>query len=348
MTGPGKGAAFASEWRRFADAVTSETVIRLTEPGYSSSLAAHYNRSVAESNNWLLYGCDRTGRMQAFRLDLKKGQSTQLTNSPAGVDAYSLSILPGDKAIIYFSGAGIWTTTLAKLAERQLYSAAEGWERAPGLAITRDGRYAAFIERKNGRSRLRMLPTAGGQPQTVIETDFEAADAIPRPGTTQILYRQADAALWLVEADGRGPRKLELAPGCVGPAYFTQDGASLLYLSFPADATQPVALRELSLEPNTDSLVVNTNHYAQFGFNRDASVFLGASGSIASPAITLLLRVNMRERMLCEHRSSQPARTMPMFSPDAQWVFFQSDRHGKSALYAIRVDKLVEKTGEAE
>jgi oligogalacturonide lyase len=68
--------------------------------------------------------------------------------------------------------------------------------------------------------------------------------------------------------------------------------------------------------------------------------------TVASPAITLLLRVNKRERMLCEHRSSQPARTLPMFSPDAQWVFFQSDRHGKSALYAMRVDKLVEKTEE--
>ncbi len=347
MAGPGKGALFASEWRRFADAVTSETVIRLTDPGYTSSLAAHYNRSVAESNGWLLYGCDRTALMQAFRLDLKKGQATQLTNAAAGVDPYSLSILPGDKAIIYFSGSDLWTTTLAKLAERKLYSGPDDWPRAPGLATTRDGRYAVFIERNSGRSRLRILPVAGGEPRTVLEMDFEAADPIPRPGTTQILYRQADGALWLVKADGGSPRKLELAPGCVGPAYFTEDGATLLYLGFPADTKQPVALRELSLEPNTDSLVVNTNHYAQFAFNRDASVFLGAMNSAASPAITLLLRVNRRERMLCEHRSSQPARTMPMFSPDAQWVFFQSDRHGKPALYAMKVDRLVEKTEEA-
>jgi oligogalacturonide lyase len=347
MAGPGKGAVFASEWRRFADAVTSETVIRLTDPGYTSNLAAHYNRSVAESSSWLLYGCDRTGLTQAFRLDLKKGQATQLTNTPAGVDPYSLSILPGDKAIIYFSGASLFTAALAKLAERKLYSGPDDWQRAPGLAVTSDGRSAVFIERKNGRSRLRILPVAGGEPQTVMEMDFEATDAIPRPGTPQILYRQADRALWLVKADGLRPRQLELAPGCVGPAYFTEDGASLLYLSIPADAKQPVALRELMLEPNTDSLVVNTNHYAQFAFNRDASVFLGAMDSAASPAITLLLRVNRRERMLCEHRSSQPARTMPMFSPDAQWVFFQSNRHGKPALYSMKVDKLVEKTEEA-
>jgi len=33
-----------------------------------------------------------------------------------------------------------------------------------------------------------------------------------------------------------------------------------------------------------------------------------------------------------------------MFSADSQRVYFQSDRHGKPAIYAIRVDRLVEKT----
>ncbi len=346
MAGPGKGATFASEWRRYADTVTSETVIRLTEPGYASSLAAHYDRSVAGGESWLLYGCDRTGRMQAFRMDLRKGQATQLTNTVTGVDPYTLSILPGEKEIIYFAGSALWVTTLAKLNERKLCSVAEGWERAPGLGITSDGHNALFVERTNGRSRLRLLPIAGGQPRTVVETEFDVVDPIPRPGTTQILYRQADSALWTVSADGSGARKLELAPGCIGPAYFSDDGASLFYLSYPKEPAGPVALREFAIESSADSLVVNTNHYAQFAFNRNASVFVGAISSAASPAITLLLRVNKRERMVCEHRCSQPARTRPMFSPDAQWIFFQSDRHGKPAIYAMRVDRLVEKTEE--
>jgi oligogalacturonide lyase len=32
-----------------------------------------------------------------------------------------------------------------------------------------------------------------------------------------------------------------------------------------------------------------------------------------------------------------------MFSPDAQRIYFQSDRDGKPALYALHVEKLVEK-----
>jgi oligogalacturonide lyase len=36
----------------------------------------------------------------------------------------------------------------------------------------------------------------------------------------------------------------------------------------------------------------------------------------------------------------------PIFSPSSQRVFFQSDRHGKPAIYSMSVEKLVEQTGE--
>ena len=34
----------------------------------------------------------------------------------------------------------------------------------------------------------------------------------------------------------------------------------------------------------------------------------------------------------------------PIFSPDSQRVYFQSDRHGKPAIYDMHIEKLVEKT----
>jgi oligogalacturonide lyase len=32
-----------------------------------------------------------------------------------------------------------------------------------------------------------------------------------------------------------------------------------------------------------------------------------------------------------------------MFAPDAQRIYFQSDMHGKPALYSVHVERLVEK-----
>jgi oligogalacturonide lyase len=50
---------------------------------------------------------------------------------------------------------------------------------------------------------------------------------------------------------------------------------------------------------------------------------------------------------LCEHKSSRPELVRPVFSPNSQRVYFQSDRHGKPALYTLSVAQLVESTQPA-
>jgi oligogalacturonide lyase len=57
-----------------------------------------------------------------------------------------------------------------------------------------------------------------------------------------------------------------------------------------------------------------------------------------------MLRAGGRELIICEHRSSDPARVTPVFSPNSRRVFFGSDRHGKPAIYSMDVGELVEAT----
>ena len=112
----------------------------------------------------------------------------------------------------------------------------------------------------------------------------------------------------------------------------------------PDDPTQLNAIREQTPDANTDKMVAKTSQFAHFGFNRDTSVFVGASRNKASPTVLLLLRVTRREFSLCEHKASRPEMTAPIFAPDSQRIYFVSDRHGKPAIYAMHVEKLVEKT----
>ena len=91
-------------------------------------------------------------------------------------------------------------------------------------------------------------------------------------------------------------------------------------------------------------MVAKTSQFAHFGFNRDSSVFVGASRNAASPTVLLLLRVTRRELTLCEHKASHPENVAPVFSPDSQRVYFQSDRDGKPAIYCMHMERLVEKT----
>ena len=338
-----KGAIFPSAIHRYADPTTELDVFRLTDPAHASVLPASYNRAIARNSSWILYGCDRDGTAQAFRLDVKTGESKQLTDAE-GLDVRSLTLTPDNRSFCYFAGRSLYQLSLATQRERELYEVPEGWERCAGMTVGPDGTHATFAEKRGEGSRLRMVSLAQGTPRTVMESPFAMSDPIPRPMRAQILYRQDNSALWLVNADGQQNRQLKLAPGKIATANWSSDGKTVLYLNLPDDSKQLNAIRECVPDVNSDKLLAKTSQYSAFGPNRDTSVFVGASRNVASPYILLMLRVTQRERTLCEHKSSTPETVAPMFSPDSQRIYFQSDRDGKPAIYSMHVDKLVEKT----
>jgi len=347
-SGP-KGQLFDSDWRRYSDPATELEVYRITDPTYTSTLPDYTNRIISRNSASLLFCCDRAGSPQAFRMDLKTGETRQLTDRP-NLDAASLNLLPDGRSFCYFADRILYLVNFATLREREVYTIPEGWDRSPGLSVTSDSALAVFAERRDDRSRLRGVPFAAGAPRSILEAGVPISNPIERPLRGQFLYRampEAQASeIWIVDRDGRRNRRLKLAAGATGPANWSADGRTLLYLNFPDDRKQLNAIREHFPDDDKDKLVAPTSQYVQFGFNRDTSVFVGASRNVASPVILILLRVTHRELTLCEHKASHPETVGPMFSPDAQRVYFQSDRHGKPALYAMHVERLVEKIGE--
>lgn len=342
-----KGEVFESDWKRYADPATELDVYRLTDPSYTSTLPAYYNRVIARNSGSLLFCCDRGGSPGAFRMDLKSGETRRLTERK-GLDGSTLNLLPDGRSFCYFADQTLCVTSLATLREREVHTVPDGFERTPGLTVTADGAHALFGERRGERSRLRLAAlTPRGQDRIVLEGPSIITAAIERPLRAQALYRTG-GALWLADLDGRRNRKLKLAGGGIGPANWATDGRTILYLNYPDDHTQLNAIREYTPDDDTDKLVAPTSQYVHFGFNRDSSVFVGASRNAASPVILILLRVTRRELTLCEHKSSHPETVEPMFSPDAQRIYFQSDRDGKPALYGLHVERLVEKIGTAK
>jgi oligogalacturonide lyase len=291
----------------------------------------------------LIYASDRSGSVQAYRMDLKSGQSRELTDV-AHLAADSLTLTPDERSFCYLDGGTLNLRNLSNLRSREVYRLEEGFEAGDGFALSEDGLYAALVERKAGTSRLRLIAMRTGAAQTLAEASDAISDPMPRPRRAGMLYRRGDNELWLVNFDGAQNRKLKLAPGGLGPALWSADGRTVLYLNFPADKKQLNNIREFTPDTNEDGFVANTTQFVSFNRNGDSSVFVGASGSKASPYLLLLVRSVKRELTLCEHRASDGRLVSPMFSPDSQRVFFQSDRDGKLAIYAILVDRLVEET----
>jgi oligogalacturonide lyase len=230
------------------------------------------------------------------------------------------------------------------LHTREVYRIAPGFEAGRGLGMSEDGLYAGIVEQKAGVNRLRLITTRNGAAETLAESNAPISDPMPRPKRAGMLYRRGDDELWLVNYDGAQNHRLRLAPGGLGSAMWASDGRTVLYLNFPTDKKQLNNIREFTPDTNEDRLVSNTSQFVSFSHNADSSVLVGASGSLASPYVLLLVRSVKRELTLCEHRAKDPRTVAPLFSPNSQRVFFESDRDGKMAIYSMVVDRLVEST----
>ena len=112
-----RGKGFAPDWQRFSDPATELEVYRLTNPAYATSLPAYYNRAVSRKGQFLLCWSDRTGSPQAFRLNLKSGEWTQLTEADS-LDGSSLTLMPDEHSFCFFDGPSFKRVDFSRLRER--------------------------------------------------------------------------------------------------------------------------------------------------------------------------------------------------------------------------------------
>ena len=332
-----------SEAVRYADPATEFPVLRLTDPKNTSLLPAYYGRAISRRGNFLLYSNDRSGSFQAYRMDVKSGQSHLLT-AATKLQTDSLTLMPDEKSFCCVADGAVTQISLANGKDRQLYRLPEDWSAGRGFSVSDDGLYALLVEQRQNRWRLRLIHTGRGTAATVLESADEIADPVPRPKRAGILYQAGRRELHVINYDGAQNQRLRAAPGALGPAIWSADGRAVDYLNFPEDRKQLNNLREYTADANEDRLVAATTQFVHFGRNSDSSVFVGASGSKASPYLLLLVRAVKRELTLCEHKASDARLVAPVFSPNSQRVFFQTDRHGKWAIYSIAVERLVEET----
>ncbi len=323
------GAAFPSEQRRYPDPATELEVLRLTDPEHSAFLPRH---GASRRGNFLLYASDRGGSWQAYRMDLKTGESRAVTEA-ADLDPATLTLLPDDRSFVFCDGD---TMRLGQLGGR-VRDIGTLTGPAGELAVSEDGQFCSFVSGTHVN-----LATLGAKPS--IATLCEAPEPVSftqiRPRRTQVLYLRKDGAPWLVNFTGQGnrPLKLEPVPGARSSTIdWTPGGRTLVYL-------RGSEMREHTPDENSDRTLAKTSQFAGFGMNGDSSVFVGASGSKASAYVLLLLRVTRREFTLCEHGAKDAASVRPVFTPNSQSVLFQSDRHGKPSIYRMRVEKLVDST----
>jgi oligogalacturonide lyase len=340
--GADKGRTLPSEGVRYADPATEFAVERFTDPAYPSIWPYPYARALAKQGAFFVFSSDRGEGMQAFRYELKKGEMRQLTDI-AGLQPQTLNILPGDRAFTFVAGRSVYLAPFGSLREREVYRIPDDWELGEGFSVALDGVYAVLVERQQNRSRLQLLGMSKGNVTTLVEHEGVLRHPQPRPKRASVAYLK-DAELHLINYDGSGAKQLITAPCLTSPgsAFWTRDGRSILFLA--ENEKRMVWIQESIPDSGQVRPFASTTQFGNFAPNPDGSVMVAATRSIAQPHIVIMVRSAKRELTLCEHKASDPAAVAPVFSPTSQRIYFQSDRHGKPAIYSVVIDKFIEKT----
>jgi oligogalacturonide lyase len=334
-----KQPVIASEAGKFRDPATEFDLLRMTDPTISNCwLPRSPLRSISARSNSLLYCSDRTGSHQVFRMDLKSGESRQITNA-VKLDWETASLMPDERGIAYFDGQDL---IVHDRKPRVVYSVDPEWQHTATYTLSDDGMQAAVVEKRDTRFRVRVIGVSRRFAQTIFEADAPVRVLRFRPKRQTLVYNHA-GELWIVNPDGSGRQKLP-ADGEAGDLLWSADGRVVHYLSSPSEGRRPVQMRECDVDSGEDKLIGPTTQFVTFARNADSSVFAGVSGSKAAPYVLLLLRNVRRELTVAEHKASDTSRAVVLFAPNSQRIFYHTDREGRSAIYSVTLERFVEKT----
>ncbi len=272
--------------------------------------------------------------MAPCQIDLRTGLVRTLAEASA-LDPASLAVDAAGRTLYFLDGGA--------LSEAALNSRRE--KRKPEVLVRNVTAFGL------GTSRAQLFYIADGKLQQFqkqaenVLADGAEDFCLVRPGGGGCLFaRQRE--YWYASATA-GAKPVKVAGGRISQPHWSADGNSVLLLrDVPVNQVFVSTICEVPIESLTERCVAKTSQFATFAPNANDSVFVGASASKAQPNIVLLLRVTGRELTLCEHRTREASDARPVFSPDSRRVFFQSDRAGRSVIYGVNVERLVEQTNE--
>lgn len=328
---------------RFLDRATEFAITRLTSPEQETWLPLSPGRGVSRRGDAALAISRSEAQRRLLWLEFNSGASRVLAES-SGFDPHTAALTSDDRWVLAADASRLIAIQRQNLRQSTVAELDSAKPLCAPMAPSADRVTVFFAQSSAGGSEIRSFRLGQDRNQLHHESTQRVDELAPNPRRALIAWRTQDGAVWIGGLDGSKPRKLDTPEGRVLQFHWASGGQSVLYLLEPSDRSKLVEIREQQVDSRLDEHVAKTSQFACFSPNADASAFVGASRSKASPHILLLLRKTMREMTLCEHGEAGASSCRPVFTQDSQSVVFTSSMHGKPALYLAGVEKLIEKT----
>ena len=255
MEGPvgKKGQTYPDQRRKYTDSKSGNTVWQLTNlPGHSSHVPYYSTAHATPDNRWLIYGSDRAGnkgQFNFFKMDLRTGESIQLTES--GIVQHDACDLTRDgKELYYFEeGNALRSVNLETLKEREVCKLDPTIQPPPhAISISPDSRFLLSprqLERKRELgyeyppytvdSSMIMVELGNGKISSLFRTTMPLGHAVFSPIDANLILYDHHGPWHLVhrphlmQRDGTNMRPLfpSVIGESLGHEFWSVDGKSV-------------------------------------------------------------------------------------------------------------------------
>jgi len=256
-----KGSTVDFPFQEYRDPDTGTRVTRLTPSGTNSLRNYFYQKTFSSDGRTMILGCDRSGRMNFWQLDLVSGRARQLTEGLH--ENIQGAYLSPDDRLLYFTRDGRThvRVDLDTLKEDVVYEVPPGWlgygtwgpntacTHAAGMLMKAEDRVTSgsgwerFARQYQAKplQRLIDIDLNTGKDRVVYEVNQHLGHPMFRPHDDSLMgfcqegpHDLVESRIWLIDRDGTRLRKVkDHAPGeSVMHEFWVPDGSRLLYVSY--------------------------------------------------------------------------------------------------------------------
>ncbi|MFB3827189.1 MAG: oligogalacturonate lyase family protein [Bryobacteraceae bacterium] len=362
-----KGQVYPDQRQKYKDSRSGRTVWRMTvTPGRMSHAQYFTQPAATPDGRWLIYGSDRgspPGQLNLFKMDLRTGESVQLTGSNRDLKPRWSHLSPDGREVYFIEDRNhVRAVDVETLKERDICRI-ESCFRPHQLGVSPDNRFlitGVFLEDKDEdnfligqgfliRSALVVIDTRTGAVRNLLEGNTPRTHAQYCPADPNLLFYCYGGPwwrvqrLWLIHADGTGNRPIlrQTSFEGIGHEFWSQDGKTI-YATVNG-GRQPQGLWAVDADGANERCVLAGACVGHGTVNAAEDRFvIDELYNDCKTGLWFSRKGSIQPELLCQTGadwSGQPQESHPhpRFLPDGKTVAFTSSMSGSSEVYLVEL-----------
>jgi oligogalacturonide lyase len=362
----GKGSVYPDQRRKYTDSKTGHIVWQMTDtPGRLTHAQYFTQLAVTPDGEWMIYGSDRAndpGQLNLFKINLKSGESVQLTDSTNNVVPRWSHLSPDGKEVYYIENLNHFKAVDVETYEERSLCIIENCHRPHQIGVSPDNKFiidGVFLEKRKEenflandghliRSAIVVIDTKTGQMHRLLDGNTPRTHVQHCPADPNlILYCYGGPwwrvqRMWLINTDGSNNRPIFIQTNFEGAGHeFWSENGKKIYVTCNG-GRQPQGLWAYDVKTGKERCVLAGSCVGHGAANGAEDRFVIDDMYMDGSGLWMARKGSIEPKLLCQtgkqwYGDIQEVHPHSRFLPDGKTVAFTATVTGKSEVYLIEI-----------